>query len=382
MSDFVTHVCGGAQRNVEGRFLIGVLKGEGIGPEVVDSALAVLSALEETTGTHFSLEYGGPIGREAESLHGRPLSNGVIDFCDDVFRRRGAVLCGPGGGRFVYDLRKRFDLYCKIVPIRSEPALGGSRVLRNECTTDIDIVLVRENIGGLYQGTWDTVVRGGEGRTAIHSLTYTEKQVRDVLEVGGRLAARRRGKMSVVWKESGLPSVSELWKSCASGIADKYGVTLSMIDVDYAAYWLLCDAEEIDVIVTPNLFGDILGDLAAVIPGSRGLTYSGNYAPSGNAVYQTNHGAAYDLAATDTANPVGQIMSLAMLLRESFDLSAEAALIEAAVRDVWSRRWRTSDLAQPDCSVVGTRKMTELICESVIGLAKSVPQREATPTDN
>ncbi len=382
MSDFVKYVFGAVGGKASGRHLIGVLKGEGIGPEVIDSSLSVLSAVEEVTGTRFKLEYGGAIGRESERLHGRPLSEQVVDFCDDVFERGGAILSGPGGGRFVYDLRKRFNLFCKIVPIRSEPALGGSRILRDKCASDVDIVLIRENVGGLYQGSWDTVRRDDDGRTAIHTLTYTEKQVCDVLEVGGRIASERLGKMSVVWKESGIPAVSALWKSCATSTAQKYGVALSMIDVDYAAYWLLCDAKNIDVIVTPNLFGDILGDLAAVIPGSRGLTYSGNYTATGQAVYQTNHGAAYDLAGTDTANPVGQILSLVMMLRESFDLAVEAALIESAVRDVWSKGWRTPDLAGPDSHVVGTRKMTELICDSLVSHSTSVPQRETTSTDS
>jgi 3-isopropylmalate dehydrogenase len=352
-------------------YLIGALPGEGVGPEVVGAALKVLDAVATVGGVQFDVEFGGPIGREAESVSGAPLSHDVIEFCNSIFERGGAIMAGAGGGRFVYDLRRRFDLFCKVVPVHDEPQLAVSRRL---CAHESarELILVRENVGGIYQGTWDEEI-GAEGRRATHAFAYDEQQVEDILRVGARLAASGRGSMAVVWKESGIPSVSALWRDCAQAVASDLGVRCFMIDVDFAAYWLLTASESTDVLVAPNLFGDVLGDLAAVFPGSRGLTYSGNYARSGSAVYQTNHGAAYDLKGTDTANPVGQIFSAAMMLRESFELEAEARLIEHGVRSVWAEGVRTADIAEEGCWTVGTSRMTELVCRAVAESAAHMP---------
>jgi 3-isopropylmalate dehydrogenase len=147
--------------------------------------------------------------------------------------------------------------------------------------------------------------------------------------------------------------------------------------VDYEAYRLIQHARDLDLIVTSNLFGDILCDLGAVLLGSRGLSFSGNFSGDGAAVYQTNHGAAYDLAGTDQANPVGQIFSLSMLLRESFGLSAAAGLIEAAVAYVWQRGWRTADLASPGSPVIGTCEMADRVADAVFTLSGAAQTNEA-----
>jgi 3-isopropylmalate dehydrogenase len=144
---------------------------------------------------------------------------------------------------------------------------------------------------------------------------------------------------------------------------------LQELEIDNAAFQLIQNPRQFDVVVTSNLFGDVLADLGGVLLGSRGMCYGGSFAESGAAVYQTNHGAARELAGTDRANPVGQIMSLAMLLRESFDLNREAGLIEAAIADVWRQGLRTDDLAEAGCRLVGTREMGESVADAVRRLA-------------
>ena len=144
-----------------------------------------------------------------------------------------------------------------------------------------------------------------------------------------------------------------------------------MMNVDLAAYELVQHPSQFDVIVTPNLFGDILVDVAGVLMGSRGVTFSGNFGANGKAVYQTNHGNAHDIAGKDVANPAGQILSLTMLLRESFGLIEAASLIEEALVNVWSHGWRTADLAEPGCYILGTQAMAERITQEIFNIAES-----------
>jgi 3-isopropylmalate dehydrogenase len=168
----------------------------------------------------------------------------------------------------------------------------------------------------------------------------------------------------VVTKEAGAAAVSALWRECAAEAAEAEEIRLSIVDVDLMAYELVRRPQAFDVVAAPNLCGDVLSDLAAVLVGSRGLSFSGNFTPSGAAVYQTNHGAAHDIAGTDRANPVGQILSLAMLLRESLGMEREAHAVEDGVRQVWENGWRTADLASDGFRTVGTGEMASLVAAS------------------
>ncbi len=341
-----------------GALLIGVLPGEGIGPEVIAAALEVLHAVAAAAGLRVEVRTGGPIGRDAEQTCGAALPPPVIQFCADVFARGGAILNGPGGGRYVYDLRKQFDLFFKISPLCIANGVPEASRLRPEALHGTDILLTRENTGGIYQGNWREQSGAGR-RLAEHHLAYTEQQVQRFLQASARLARQRRGRLTVVWKEAGLPSISRLWRDCAARAAEEHAVHWGMVDVDLMAYRLIQEAPAFDVIAAPNLFGDVLADLGAVLLGSRGLSFSGNFGPGGQAVYQTNHGAAHDLAGSDRANPVGQVLSLAMLLRESFSLHREADAVEEAVRSVHREGWRTADVAVPGCRLVGTRALAQ-----------------------
>jgi len=352
---------------------VGAIPGEGIGPEVIESALMVLEAVTAASGIQMSVETGGAIGRDAERKHGSALPLNVVNFCGDIFSKGGAVLCGPGGGRFVYDLRKAFDLFFKISPLRAENGLPDASSVKPERLRGVDILLARENCGGVYQGAWS---EEQDSETlpikARHEFGYSAEAVRRFLAPAARLARSRSGRLTVVWKESGVPSISRLWKVCAEESAASAGVELTLVDIDLMAYRLIHDARAFDVIAAPNLFGDVLGDLGAVLLGARGNSYSGNFSQNGRAIFQTNHGSAYDLTGTGKANPAGQIFSAAMMLRESFGLCREAAAIEAAVRSVWSDGWRTPDVASPGKRPVTTLEMARRIAERACDLAALV----------
>ena len=345
-------------RTERGPRVLGVVPGEGIGPEVVDAALIVLDAVTRRSGLRLEVR------RDGES--GGRLIEECVEFCRAIFTAGGAVLCGPMGGRFVYDLRAAFDLYCKIVPLRPSPALADVSIVRPERLAGVDVVIVRENVGGLYFG--ESGRREG-GRVAYQHVCYSADQVARSIEVAARLARLRRGRLSVVVKTGGVPEVSALWSEQAATVASAHAVDLEVIEADNASFQLVADPGRFDVVVAPNLFGDLLADAATVLLGTRGMSYSANFGPEGRAVYQTGHGAAHDLRGTDRANPVAQILSVAMLLRESFALGREALRIESAVESVLASGVRTPDIAGPGSRIVGTRELAECIAMEVSKVA-------------
>jgi 3-isopropylmalate dehydrogenase len=332
---------------------------------VVAAALEVLAAAESASGARLEIRTGGAIGREAELLTGRTLTDEVVGFCGDVFANGGAVLCGPGGGRFVYDMRRQFDLFCKLSPLKPVGSLAEAGRLKSRWVADVDILIVRENSGGVYQGEWRETAHERDGRICEHAFRYSEVQVRRLLEVAATLAAGRRGKLAVVVKDGGIPSVSALWRDLGKEAASRAGVEASFVDIDLAAYRLVQEPQSFDVIAASNLFGDVLADVGAVLLSSRGMSFSGNFSESGAAVYQTNHGSALDLAGQGCANPIGQIASAAMMLRESFGLAREAGWIEAAVEEVLRLGFRTFDVAEPGTTVVGTAELGRRIASEV-----------------
>ncbi len=344
--------------------LIGVFEGNGIGPEVISAALKVLAVIQEALGVECELRHGGAIGEQAEADCGHALTDDVVKFCEDIFNHGGAILNGPGGGRYVYDLRRTFDLFCKFVPIQPWPELMRAGKLVPQQLRGVDILLVRDNAGGVYQGEW-AACETTDGRFASHSFNYTEAQVRRVIEVAARAAAARRGQLHIIAKQGGVPAITALWREIGFEVARRHRVEPVLMNVDLAAYELIQRTQKFDVIVAPNLFGDILADIAGVLVGSRGMTFSGNFDGSGRAVYQTNHGCAHDLAGRDVANPAGQILSLAMLLRESFGMDRAARLIETSLAETWRQGWRTEDIIEPGCRLAGTRAFTQRVVEEI-----------------
>jgi 3-isopropylmalate dehydrogenase len=348
--------------------LIGVIPGEGVGPEVTAVALEVLRQLEQAGGRAVQLEQRtGPIGLAAKRQHGAALPDETAAFCADVLERGGAILNGPGGGRYVYDLRQRLELFLKISPIQIENGLAECSPLRPRLLDGVDLLIVRENLGGIYQGRSQELAgieSSSGGREIRHELRYRETDVLRFMLAAARLASSRRGELTVVVKDAGLDAFTTLWRDCAEQAARQYGVSCTAVDVDLMAYRLLERPTTFDVIAASNLFGDVLSDLAAILLGSRALSFSGNFAPHGGAVYQTNHGSAYDIAGSDRANPVGHVLALAMLLRESVGMEREARALEAGVRQVWASGARTADVAAADDRIVGTAELGALIAQA------------------
>lgn len=349
-------------------YLIGVLPGEGIGPEVINATLPLLSTIESMTSIRFSIEIGGKIGLEAKKDEGKVLTETVIDFCKNIFSKQGAVFCGPGGGSFVYQLRKELDLFCKFMPILPFQALRDEGVLKLEAVENADIMVIRENLGGLYQG------EGGFENThgvthAYQNFSYTDRQVKRILDVAVKAASRRRNKLCVVHKPGGVQAISKLWSDIAEKSIMNTDIELCFLEVDTASYMLLADAKKFDVVVTPNMFGDIIGDCSALLLASRGMSYSANFSDHGVAVYQTAHGAAYDIAGLNIANPLGQIQSLAMLLKENFGLDSIASQVMAAVNIVLENGYRTADIKgfphQTAKSILGTKEMGEVVAQQL-----------------
>lgn len=341
--------------------VIGILRGEGIGPEVVAVAEDLLHLLLQHTERRFEIRVGGLIGSAAQRVHGQNLTEEVIGFSQQVFAQHGALFCGPGGGRFVYDMRVRFDLYCKITPLRPMRALRESGVVRPDHLHDIDILAVRENVGGLYQGVWSESVDQDGRKVTSQSFSYSEQQVDRILRVALRLAAARRGRLAIVLKPGGVPTISRLWSERVQVLNQDYDVEVQELEIDNAVYQLIANPRQFDVMVSPNMFGDVLADCGSLLLGSRGMSYSGNFGGQGVAVYQTGHGAAKDLAGSDSANPIGQLFALAMLLRESFNWSAAAALLLQSIEQTLDAGFRTRDITAPGCTVLGTRAMGEEI---------------------
>lgn len=340
------------------RLLVGVLPGEGVGPDVVAASLAVIRAIEQRTGHRFEIRVGGEIGAEAVRKHGAALPSEVADFCAKIFEDGGAVLSGPGGSRFVYDLRARFDLYCKLTPITPVAALRDTGVVRPEVLNEVDVVIVRENAGGLYFG--DSHRETGMAR---QTFAYRAEEVHRILDVAVRLSAARGSRLALAIKPAAMPAAAGLWVEHFEAMSA--GLDSQVLEVDNAVYQIVADAPAFDVIVAPNLFGDILSDAAALLLGSRGLSHSGNFGSKGAAVYQTGHGCAHDLVGAGIANPLGQIRAAAMMLRESFGLAGEAAAVEAAIADTVAAGVRTPDISGPESVVVGTEEMGRRVAEAV-----------------
>lgn len=354
--------CTYSQKRTE--YTIGVLPGEGIGPEVIEVSLQVLDAVTRGTAINFKIQVGGKIGLPAQRETGRVLTPEVVSFCESIFAEKGAVLCGPAGGRFVYELRSRFDLFCKIIPIRPLAALLDTGVIKADALKDVDILMVRENAGGIYFGRWEER-QGVHGLMASHSFEYRKDQVERILRVAIGFATMRRRRLSLVLKSEGIPSISRLWIEVLNDLVKGLELSFEILQVDNAAFQLIHAAGNFDVVVSPNLFGDILADCCGLLLGSRGMCFSGNFGREGMAVYQTGHGGAYSLASSDRANPIGQILSLVMLLRVSFGLTELAGRIEAAVEKTLIEGWRTPDIIAPGCKVVGTRELGRRICQAI-----------------
>jgi 3-isopropylmalate dehydrogenase len=350
------------------QFSIAVLPGDGVGPEVTAEALRVLAAVAELFGFRLELaEY--PIGAAAVSELGDALPertrDGVLD-ADAVLL--GAVghpgLANAAGARSpevgLLRLRTLLGVYANLRPVSVHPVLREISPLRPERLDRVDLIIVRELTGGLYYGE----PRGKNELAACNTLRYTVLEIERVARVAFETARRRRAKLTSVDKANVL-EVSQLWRETVTQVALDYpDVRLEHLYVDYAAMRLVADPASFDVLLTENLFGDILSDEAAVLAGSLGMLPSASLG-DGPGLFEPVHGSAPDIAGRGLANPIGAIASVALLLRHGLGLPEAAELVEQAVKTAISAGARTRDLALPGGLTLTTREMGEAIAQRV-----------------
>jgi 3-isopropylmalate dehydrogenase len=337
-----------------------LLPGDGIGPEIVSAARRVLEALGDFEFEQ--LEVGGA----SIDAHGVALTDEVLEAC----RGADAVLLGAVGGpkwdttdpsvprpeQGLLGLRKGLGLYANLRPVRPSPALVSASPLREERIRGTDLLVVRELTGGIYFGD-----RGRDGDRAHDTCEYSVAEIERIAGVAFDAAEGRRGRVTSVDKANVLET-SRLWRETVERVAsDRTGVELDHMLVDNAAMQLVSDPGRFDVILTENMFGDILSDEAAMLTGSLGMLPSASLGDGGPGLFEPVHGSAPDIAGQGVANPLATLLSAAMMLRHGLDMGAEAGAIEAAADAALERGLRTPDLAGASEKAVGTDAMTAAV---------------------
>ena len=350
---------------------IALIPGDGIGPEIVAQAKAVLDRVAEIFGHEFTYTEVS-MGGNAIDRYGDPLPQEMLDKC----LASDSVLLGAVGGpkwngvpgpqrpeKGLLRLRAGMGVYSNNRPAKIWPQLASASPLKPEIVEGgIDFLIVRELIGGIYFGKHETVTENGEP-VASDELRYTESEIRRIGRIGFETAQKRNHKLCSVEKSNVLDS-SRLWKKVMHQLAAEYpDVELSDMLVDNCAMQIVKDPSQFDVIVTENMFGDILSDEASMITGSIGMIPSSSLGDGNRGLYEPIHGSAPDIAGKDIANPIGTILAAAMMLRYSFDMAAEADCIESAVSAVLEAGYRTGDIFSPGCTQVGCREMGRLVTE-------------------
>ena len=367
----------GLWRVKEMEYTIAAISGDGIGPEIVREAKKVLDKIGQKYGHKFNYE-DVLMGGISIDTYGVPLTDEALETA----KKSDAVLLGAVGGNVGnsrwYDvapnlrpeagllaIRKGLNLFANIRPAYLYNDLAGACPLKKEIIGDgFDMVIVRELTGGLYFGERHTETVDGVEQ-ATDTLVYSEKEIRRVAIKAFEIAMKRKKKVTSVDKANVLDS-SRLWRKVVAEVAKDYPeVTLENMLVDNCAMQLVMSPRQLDVILTENMFGDILSDEASMITGSIGMLSSASLNESKFGLYEPSHGSAPDIAGKDIANPIATILSAAMMLRFSFDLDKEADAIEDAVRKVLADGYRTVDIMDEGMKQVGTTEMGNLICERI-----------------
>lgn len=352
---------------------IAVIKGDGIGPEIVTEAMKVLNKVGEKCGHEF--EYKEVLmGGCAIDATGVPLPQETIDTC----LASDSVLLGAVGGpkwdglagnlrpeAGLLGIRGALKLFANIRPAKLFAPLASACPLKEEITKNgLDLVIVRELIGGAYFGKRSTVVENGV-KTATDSMAYSDYEVERIARVAFDMAKKRRGKVHSVDKANVLDS-SRLWREVTHKVREEYPeIEYADILVDNCAMQLVRNPAQFDVLVTENLFGDILSDEASMITGSLGMIPSASLGETSLGLYEPIHGSAPDIAGQNKANPIATILSVAMMLRYSFDMGREADIVEEAVNRVLENNYRTGDIMSEGMILVGCREMGDLICNEI-----------------
>lgn len=348
-----------------------VLPGDGIGQEIIESAIQVLEKIGEKYGHQFSFVHHD-IGGTSYDKHGTPLTQEAIDACMEA----DAVLLGAIGGPKWDDLpvelrpeagllkiRKALNLYANIRPVKGFAPLLHASPLKEEVINGADIYIVRELTGGLYFGT--PRERRNNGNEVVDTLLYTREEIERIVDMGFQSAMMRNKHLTSVDKANVLES-SRMWREIVEEKSKQYPeVKVDHMLVDSAAMRLITHPTSFDVIVTENLFGDILSDEASVLTGSIGMLPSASLSETVG-LYEPVHGSAPDIAGQGIANPLGMILSAAMMLRYSLDLQAEADAIEKAVELSLEEGYHTVDLSVKDGKQVGTKEMTDIVINHIV----------------
>jgi 3-isopropylmalate dehydrogenase len=347
------------------------MPGDGIGVEVVAESVQVLQAIAEKYDHQFTFE-NVLIGGSAMDATGEPLPQATLDACQQA----DAVLLGAVGGpkwsdptakvrpeQGLLGLRKGLGLYANLRPVRVFPMLQNASPLRPERLEGVDLLVVRELTGGIYFG--ERQEAQGDDLTAYDTMVYTASEVRRISRMAFELADQRRGKVTMVDKANVL-ACSRLWRRVVAEVAVEFpDVTLETMLIDAATMHLLRRPADFDVILTANMFGDILTDEASMLAGSMGMLPSASLGEGRNGVYEPIHGSAPDIVGQGVANPLATILSVAMLLRHSLELEDEAQAIEEAVEAVLAAGYRTQDIHEPGTTLVGTEEMGSLVIEKL-----------------
>ena len=353
---------------------IAVLPGDGIGPEIVEQAVRVLRALD------LPLEVAeAPVGGAAFDRFEHPLPPATLDLA----KQSAAVLFGAVGDwkydslprefrpeQAILGLRKSLGLFANLRPAILYPELASASSLKPEVVSGLDILIVRELTGDIYFGTPRGVRPAADGafageREGYDTMRYAEPEVRRIARIGFE-AAQKRGKRLCSVDKANVLETSQFWRDIVIEVAKDYpDVALSHMYVDNAAMQLVRDPRQFDVIVTGNLFGDILSDEAAMLTGSIGMLPSASLNASGQGLYAPSHGSAPDIAGQGVANPLATILSAAMLLRYSLGQGAQADRIEAAVRAVLAQGLRTGDIYEEGSTRVGTAQMGDAVLKAL-----------------
>ncbi len=354
---------------------IAVIKGDGIGPEVVSQAMKVLDTVGEKYGHTFNYQQI-LMGGCSIDAYGVPLTDEAIE----IAKASDAVLLGSIGGNTttspwyklpphlrpeagLLKIRKALNLFANLRPAVLYPELKGACPLKEEISDKgFDMMIMRELTGGLYFGERKTVEENGVLK-AYDELTYDENEIRRIAIKGFDIAMKRRKKVTSVDKANVLDS-SRLWRKVVEEVAKDYPeVTLEHMLVDNCAMQLVKDPAQFDVILTENMFGDILSDEASMVTGSIGMLASASLNETKFGMYEPSGGSAPDIAGQNKANPIATILSAAMILRFSFDMDKEADSIEAAIKKVLQENYRTCDIMDDGMTLVSCSEMGDLICQ-------------------
>ena len=352
---------------------IAVLPGDGVGPEVVAEAVKVLRALGE-----LKLDlHAAPVGGAGYDASGDPLPEATLALA----KKADAVLFGAVGDakydslprekrpeQALLKLRKELDLFANLRPASVFPELADASTLRSDVVAGLDLLILRELTGDIYFGQPRGIRKLDSGaREGFDTMRYSEPEIRRIAHAGFRAALKRRKKLCSVDKANVLET-SQLWREVVTSVGKEYpGVELSHMYVDNAAMQLLKNPKQFDVIVTGNMFGDILSDEASMLTGSIGMLPSASLDEKGKGLYEPIHGSAPDIAGRNLANPLATILSVAMRLRYTLEQEAAAARVEAAVRKVLAQGYRTADILQPGTRKVGTREMGDAVVAALRG---------------